>query len=374
MISREETNNLMLFKFILNSAQDSIFTKNREREYTYINPAMAALFGCCPEDLLGKKPSDVFGAEDAEVVTGVDDRTFEGQHVSEQRDILIGDRRRVFHTIQSPIYDDENRIVGICGIVRDLTEFHNLQEKLLQAEKIAATGQLAAGVAHEFNNILSIILLNAQALTQQDDISPLPPADRIRKNLNNIIRMVNRGQRIVGDLTSFIRPAEPDRESCRIETVIDDVVRLQEPQLVMERIRIVREYDPTPELYIDRSHFEQVFVNLLTNARHAIIPKESGEIRLRTRFADGHVMVSITDDGIGMDAEVQNKIFNPFFTTKGAFAKNNLNITGTGLGLPIVFAILEKYGSTIRIESRQGEGTNVVLTIPAQGVTDEVPC
>ncbi len=364
MIKNSEAENLILFNFILNSAQDSIFTKNPNREYTYINQAMARLFGCRPEDLLGKKPADVFNEENARIVNEVDDQTFLGKTISEKRELKIGNELKVFHTIQSPMYDDNERIIGICGIVRDLTEFYNMQLKLFQSERISAVGQLAAGIAHEFNNILAIIALNAQFPLLKYEEGDRSLSEKNVRNLNNILKSVNKGKSMVSDIMSFARPKEPEKTFCNIESVIEEVIRFHEHQLELEHIGIIRNYNETPKVFIDRNQFEQVFFNLFVNARHAILPNEKGNLTLQTNVENDQVVIRITDDGIGISEENQKKLFTPFFTTKGAFANDHLGINGSGLGLSIVFSIIQNHNAQINVESQQGVGTTIRILIP----------
>lgn len=350
-----------LFLFLLNSAQDSIFTKNENREYTYVNPAMARLFNCLPEDLLGRRPDELFSEDDARTVREVDDRTFAGHHVSEQREINIGQEIKLFHTNQSPIYNSDGKIIGICGIVRDLTDFYNLKLQLIQSEKQALLGQLAAGIAHEFNNLLAIISFNTQypLIEQETGKSVLSP--KVVRNLNNILKTVGKGKKIVNDLVSFARPKPPRKCRCRIEHIIDEVLRLQERQFERENIRIHKNYTKTPKVWIDRDQFEQVFLNLLINARQAITPKKGGDVTIGTDTVEGAVVVIIADNGVGMPPEILQKLFTPFFTTKGAFAKDSLGIMGTGLGLSIVRTILQNHNASIRVESEVGTGTRFIM-------------
>ena len=374
-----EIERLKLFQFILNSAQDSIFTKNLDHEYTYINPAMANLFGCEPAELLGKTPADIFSEEDAGIVNEVDNKTFQGKHVSEQKKIKIGSEEKLFHTIQSPMYDTTHQIIGICGIVRDLTDFSNLQLQLIQTEKTATIGQLAAGIAHEFNNLLAIISLNAELTMLKKEKTTL--SEKTVRNLNNIVKTVSKGKSIVSDIISFAKPSKPMRRFYNIESIIEDVLRLQEHQIEYEHIRICRSYNSTPKLFFDRSQFEQVFLNLFVNARHAIIPKEKGEIRIATYVKNDQVIVKISDNGIGMNKDVKKRLFTPFFTTKGAFAKDNLGINGTGLGLSIASTILQNHGAKITVESEPEVGTTFTVAIPIpeqyatlESDTDEGEC
>jgi PAS domain S-box-containing protein len=231
-------------------------------------------------------------------------------------------------------------------------------EQLVHSERLSAVGQLAAGVAHEFNNILTVIRLTARK--PADAMIP----ERIDRLCATVQEQTRRGAELVANLMAFARPKAPRKSRCQIESLIDSVLRLQEGPLALEGIRVVRDFSGLPEIYADVGQLEQVLLNLIINARHAMKPKGGGTLTVRTRREGERVVFEIADDGIGMSAETRSKIFTPFFTTKGAFAGDHLAIQGTGLGLSVSFSSIQEHGGEIRVESVEGRGAVFTVALP----------
>jgi len=252
-------------------------------------------------------------------------------------------------------------------MVKDVTESFahmetqkKLTEQLLQSEKLSAVGQLAAGIAHEFNNILAIILAIAKYSLLDDSIN-----NEIKENLIEITKQVTRGADIVAGMISFGKPQKPERRPSRIENIFNTSIKLQEKQLKFEKIKIEKNFFQDTEILIDPIQMQQVFINLINNSRHAIRPNGSGVITVNGFEKDGAFHISFRDNGIGMNNEIKKKIFTPFFTTKGAFSKNNYDIKGAGLGLVVIHTIIVKnHSGKISFESEENKGTVFNISIP----------
>jgi two-component system NtrC family sensor kinase len=225
------------------------------------------------------------------------------------------------------------------------------QAELLHKQKLASMGQLAAGVAHEINNPLGTIHLYAGALRKE-----LPADDPRREDLSVILRETDRCKTIVGDLLNFARQQEILAQPTDLHDLLDQAIEAVQPQAAFAQVEIQRGYSPDlPPIEADPAQLLQVFVNLLNNAAEAI--DGPGTIRLTTRHAGSSVEVEVTDDGCGIPEENLGRLFTPFFTTKGPGR-------GTGLGLSIVYGIIKMHRGQITAQSRVGQGTTFIVTLP----------
>jgi len=244
--------------------------------------------------------------------------------------------------------------------LRDLTEHRRLEQDLVHREKLAAVGSLAGGVAHEFNNLLSVIRLQAQQLLSS---APLP-VERQQALLAEVIQQTRRGASITSGMLAISRPPKGKVEPCRLESLLDEVLDFQAPAFAQERIAVERDYRSTRPIMADRDQLVQVFLNLTINARHAMRARGEGTLRVSTRDFPGEAGALIADTGIGMTSATQEKLFTPFFTTKGAYAQDGLGIQGTGLGLAVSARVVAQFGGRISVESREGVGTTFTVTFP----------
>ncbi len=172
------------------------------------------------------------------------------------------------------------------------------------------------------------------------------------------------GTDIVTDMIDLAKPKKAKREYVKIGDIINRVLRLQKKSLEFEQIKIEKNYNISDETFCDGGQLEQVLLNMIINARHAIIPKGKGTIKIDSYVDNDNLIFTIQDDGIGMDEDEKRKIFTPFFTTKGAFAKNNLGIQGNGLGLAVSYKIIESHNGSITVESEKNVGTKFIITLP----------
>ena len=259
------------------------------------------------------------------------------------------------------ILDDAGKLETVIGTIQDITEYKNLYLQLINSEKLSAVGLLASGIAHEFNNILAINSAYAQLLeiTEKDNLS-----EESLDLLHNIDIAIKRGAVIVSNIMDFANPNEPKKELLKIENVIEKVLNLQEQHLILEHIEIERNYESPEKVFVDYGQFQQVFLNLIINARHAMLHKGRGKISICLKTIDKIVQIKISDEGIGIDKENLMNIFNPFYSTKGAYAGNNMGIKGTGLGLAVSYTIIKNHNGTIRVESEKNKGTTFIIELP----------
>ncbi|HNN96835.1 MAG TPA: ATP-binding protein [Pseudomonadota bacterium] len=256
---------------------------------------------------------------------------------------------------------DGAQIVGLVLICRDITAQKAAEKQLLAAERLASVGTLAAGVAHEINNPLSVVILNIELVEhalQGLNVPRLVSAE-LSEQLSHARVAAERVRRIVRDLRLFSRVEDDKRKLVDVEAVMELTIRLAEHE-IRHRARLVRQYSGVPQVMADESRLGQVFLNLLVNAAQAIPAgnAEGNAIRITTTLgADQRVHICISDTGSGMPPEIRDRLFSPFFTTKPPGE-------GTGLGLSICQRLVSSLGGEISVQTEVGRGTEFCVKLP----------
>jgi signal transduction histidine kinase len=257
------------------------------------------------------------------------------------------------------VYSQAGDMVGCEGIAKDMTRIRNMTDQLINHEKMASVGSMAAGIAHEINTPLGIILGYTQLM--MDDFEKESEGFA---NLEIIERQTKTCRRIVADLLKFSRQSESFKTHIDLNEIIREVLSVTEHTLNINRVQVVRRFSPDlPLVFGDAEKLHQVFINLFNNAQYAM--GGGGEITVATGQEGQHVLVSVQDTGCGVSDENKNKIFEPFFTTKDVGE-------GTGLGLSVSYGIVQEHGGTITVESPvsipeagiAGPGTVFLLRFP----------
>lgn len=239
------------------------------------------------------------------------------------------------------LYDDHNIFRGCEGIAKDLTRLKTMTSQMISTEKMASVGQMAAGVAHEINTPLGIILGYSQLM--KDDF---PEDSEAFENLVVVERQSQACRKIVADLLKFSRQSGTSPKEVDINDILSDVLAITEHNLHLDHIETKRWFaENLPVIIGDEEKLRQVFVNLINNAQHAM-EYEGGVLTVRTAFSKEKNMItaSIMDTGVGIEPTIKNRIFDPFFTTKSVGK-------GTGLGLSVSYGIIEDHQGTITVES-----------------------
>lgn len=250
------------------------------------------------------------------------------------------------------------------GLERKTAELQSMQETLVQSGKMAALGELAAGIAHELNQPLQAIRGFAQEIqeitlpwaTQTD----AKVAAGLGGALKEIVGGVDKMRAIIDYLRTFTRKSTEGHEQVDVHAVIEESLKLLGAQLSARGIRITREFaKDLPTVFANPVALEQVFINLATNARDAIeaTHRGSGEVRITTRAVEKFVEVRFADDGVGMNEKTKTKVFNPFFTTKEVGQ-------GMGMGLSLSYGILNKIQGSLLVESELGKGAAFTVRLP----------
>lgn len=340
---------------LFDSSPTSIYIIDREFTLMAINMSRADLAGKSPKDLVGERCyAALYQREEP----------CEGCLVN--RSLVSGEiTRRIFRREKQdstpidleistfPIWDAEENIVQAFLFEEDVTERLQLQASLAQSEKLAAVGQLAASVAHEINNPLTIILANAELVQR---MLPSTESD-LQEMVELIIQASERASQAVRDLLDFARREHYELRPTNLNETIQRTLSLLDHELRSNSISL--QYDPAPDMPLvnaSRDHLQGVWLNLMLNAIDAVAPGP-GEIRIVTRRSADSARVMIIDNGQGIAEEHIAHIFEPFYTTKGPGQ-------GTGLGLSVCQQILARHGGEIRVDSHLGEGTTFTVVLP----------
>jgi C4-dicarboxylate-specific signal transduction histidine kinase len=236
-------------------------------------------------------------------------------------------------------------------------ELREKQEQLVQAAKLATLGELTTGVAHELNNPLNNIGLFIGNVIDSLELGCVDHASILRQ-LRNAMQQVDKATQIITHLRTFGRAAPVTHEPTRVNDVIDQSLSLLREQLKLRSIEVVLDLDPSnPTVMANPIRLEQVFMNLLTNARDALAESSKKVISINSCTESGSVVLAFADSGPGVPPALEHRIFDPFFTTKEVGA-------GTGLGLSITYGIIKDHEGSIELDNRPGEGATFVIELP----------
>jgi signal transduction histidine kinase len=245
----------------------------------------------------------------------------------------------------------DNERIGRLVIFDDVTDRAELERRLVQADKLSSIGLLAAGVAHEVNTPLAVISTYAQMLAKQ-----VAEDEQKSRILEKIARQTFRASEIVNSLLNFSRTSTSELAEVQLNRVIQETLSLLEHQLKKAGIEVRTNFDPRlAPVKGNSGKLQQVFLNLILNARDAMEPR--GLLEVTTRAGENGVVVEVIDTGHGIAPEHLSRIYDPFFTTKSARK-------GTGLGLSVTYGIIQEHQGSIEAISRPGEGTCFHLEFP----------
>jgi signal transduction histidine kinase len=235
-------------------------------------------------------------------------------------------------------------------LMKQFQELKETKDQLVQSEKLAALGTMAAGIAHEIRNPLTSLQLFVQMMAERFD------DHEFREKFTQIVPPeIERLNRIVNDLVSFAKPSKLTREPAQINEILDKTIRLSEISFKKLNVKVVREFGEVPKVTVDQQQIMQIFLNLIMNSAQAM--QTGGTLTVKTYVSEtpGKVAIDVKDTGTGISEENLKKIYAPFFTTKEA---------GTGLGLAITRRIIEEHKGEIKVKSKVGEGTTFTVELP----------
>ncbi|MGE5536137.1 MAG: PAS domain S-box protein [Acidobacteriota bacterium] len=362
------------FRLLIEGVTDyAIFMLDEGGHVTTWNAGAQKIKGYRANEIIGEHFSRFYTAEDSK--NGEPKRNLEiaardGRVEREGIRVRKNGSRFWSHVVIDAIHDENGKVVGFAKVTRDITERKRMQEELdrarealVQSQKMEAIGQLTGGIAHDFNNLLMAVLGSLELLRKR-----LPDEPKLRTLLNNAIQGAERGASLTQRMLSFARRREIELQPVDVRQVVSDMTTLLQ-QSVGPSVLIDRRFPMTLlSARTDPSQLETALLNVVVNARDAMpiggritITADEAEVEpgLDHRLKPGsYIVLSIADNGEGMDAETAARATEPFFTTKGVGK-------GTGLGLSMVHGLATQSGGTLVVKSRKGEGTTVEIWLPA---------
>ncbi|MDQ7786060.1 MAG: ATP-binding protein [Thermodesulfovibrionales bacterium] len=346
------------YKSLIENAEDIIFTVDYNGNFLSINKYGADFFKKNEPEVIGLHLSEIFAWPSGEVIQLMIRKVFDAQesrHLIHM--VIIEDQQYWFSTNLRRLWDETGNIYAVLGISRDITERKKMEEHSYYTEKLASMGTLAAGVAHEINNPLTVILGFTDML-----IEKAPPDSEAYDLLKTIERQGLNAKRVVENLLSFARHKEHRLEEVDLNKNIETVLAVMGNTLTLSKITIFKNLKTDlPMIRGDSGELQQVFFNIINNAIHAM--KGGGTLTITTNsLPDEKVTVRIADSGHGIKPDHRGRIFDPLFTTKEVGQ-------GTGLGLSVSYGIITKHGGSITFETQTKEesdnpGTVFIVTIP----------
>jgi PAS domain S-box-containing protein len=347
---------------ILESARESIYAVDMDGRFKWCNSATLSALGLKREEFIGRRVCDLVYESDRTLVSDKLQAAMKGQPQTYEMRYFSGAGKLRYARVDNSPLVVEGRTTGVLGIARDITEQKEERERAARADKLRALGQLASGVAHDFNNSLAAILGRAQLLRRQTQDDPLV------RNIEIIQTAAEDAAATVRRIQTFARksPAK-EFEMLDVKSLLHDAIEITRTRWENEaRLRgldyqVILEAEGGQHTFGSASELREVFVNLIVNAVDAM-PK-GGELSIGSLREGDRLRLRFADTGTGMPEDVRQKIFDPFFTTKGA--------QGTGLGLSVSYSIIERHEGSISVASELGGGTVFTIDLPAAAVESE---
>jgi two-component system, NtrC family, sensor kinase len=335
---------------IIESINAGVLASNLDGKIEAWNSALERLYGLSRSEALGKTLDAIFPSElRAELSQASDPHHTLNLYKFRLRN--AEEHSLIVNLSVVPLIGKQNEVIGRLLIFTDLTERVNLEDQLVQAEKLSSIGLLAAGVAHEVNTSLAVITSNAQLLMRQMDAE-----DPRSRTLDKIIKQAFRASDIANNLLKFSRVSGSEYSDLELNRVISETLSLVEPMLKAAKITVNAQLgEALPAVHGNAGKLQQVFMNLIMNARDAM--PRGGELTIATEAENSSVHVEVSDNGVGIPSDHLHKIFDPFFTTK-------TTSRGMGLGLAVTYGIIREHSGSIQVDSVVGRGTTFRVELP----------
>jgi PAS domain S-box-containing protein len=369
---------------IIQGSKDGIVICDKQGYILSINEAMAEMLGLEKHDMVGRHSAELHGddaAEKKKVRDKIGDLLEKG-FASYETSYLRKDGTTVDVECYNSMIRNNDEFIGGISIVRNITERNKMQQQMAQSEKLRSLGEMAGGVAHDFNNVLAAILGRVQLLKSQCK----PPDGRGEKRASMLdmvksLEIVERasldGAEIVRRIQEFSRKRVDDMDFAPVDinNLLDNALEFtgarwrNEAESKGITIEVQKDYAPIPCTFGSASELREVFTNLINNALDAM--PDGGTLSIKTLREGARIILTIADTGVGIPEAIRDRIFDPFFTTKG--------VRSTGLGMSISYSIIDRHKGTITVESEEGMGTVFTIQLPVheQAMKEEravMPC
>lgn len=344
---------------VVNQSSNIVCITDKNQEIEYVNPYFTEITGYKLNDMIGKPISMLYVEADSKFIKEIWEAVKSGKAWTGNIQNMKKDSSHYWErqTI-TPIFSKNGELTNYLISGSDITKELLVQQKLIESDKLSAIGTLAAGVAHEFKNYLGGIIGNASF--SLDELESDDGIEIARDTLKRIIDMGEKANDVAMSLLTFSKTRPEDFQIEDIEKLIIKTIKLVEIDLKKTSIEVITHFENVQPIEISSGKIQQLLLNLLINAKQAV--KQNGVISVMTKTIKDKVEIRISDSGSGISKDNLEKIFDPFFSTKGVWGKDD--IAGTGMGLSICRNIAREHGGDITVESVEGLGTTFYLTLP----------
>ncbi|MFZ1684014.1 MAG: PAS domain S-box protein [Candidatus Zixiibacteriota bacterium] len=328
----------------------------------YVNPKFTAVHGYSAEEVIGK-PIDVLMVSPAGKDAALEmwNAARAGRVWKGVVQVQSADGHKLWiRRVASPVYDSSHTIISILIVGEDITSEMQAQQKAMEQDKLAAVGVLAAGVSHEFKNYLGGIIGNASFALEELESGSQDSLALARETLSQIIGMSERANQVAMSLLTYSKARPEEFAATNLRPLVLNTINLVEKELRNRSIELITHFEDAPEVNVSASKIQQLLLNLLLNAEHAI--QESGVISVALSSDTRNLYLRVGDTGCGIPQENLSRIFDPFFSTKGVWGKDK--VVGTGMGLAICRNVAREHQGDLTVESTVGIGTTFTLRIP----------
>ncbi len=351
---------------LVETINDIVYTVDLEGRFTYVSPMVKLITEYTDEQLLGREFIEIIDSPYKDlVVQKFSDGLQSGETATYEIEILTKNETVVPVELNvAPLTDNKGDLIGRIGVARDITGRYQeeakrkeMEMRALTQDKLASVGEIATGVAHEINQPLSYIKIILES-TLNDIENKQLDNEELSGDFNESLRQVNKISSIISHLRTFGRTNVKSFSPVKLSGVLNDTLILMNERLRIKNITIdIQGIENLPLLYGNHVKLEQVFVNLIQNSMDAMEKQGKGGIILTAEVKNNEAVITYSDTGEGVDQKLQEKIFEPFFTTKEAGK-------GTGIGLSIVYGIIQEHKGTITFVSEKGKGATFTITLP----------
>jgi PAS domain S-box-containing protein len=355
-------NSQHLLQDILDNSTAMISVKDPQGRYILVNHGYERLFHSNSESLVGKTIFDLLSPEHAHRVSASDQRVFaSGKVLETEESIPHDDGLHTYIVIKSPLRDAEGKPYALCSIATDITEWKRLQADLTRASRVSSMGELSASLAHEIIQPIAAAVTNANScllwLSREE-----PDLEEARAAASRIVQSGRRAGEIIKRIRLLFKQDNLEWEWVDLNEIIREMVLLLHTEAILYSVFVQTELTADlPAVRGDRVQLQQVLMNLMMNSIDAMKDTDGRrEITIQSQHEDGQVLISVSDTGVGLPPEQEDKIFSAFFTTK---------THGTGMGLRISRSIIESHGGRLWAADNSPRGARFCFTLPTDGVT-----
>ncbi|MBU2559897.1 PAS domain S-box protein, partial [archaeon] len=339
------------YRSLIETMNDGVGIIDKDNSISFANKRFGEILEYAPVELIGKEVFSLLDEKNREML---------------REELQIGTGKASIYELEwttktgkrvptlvsaAPLYDEKGKYKGSFVVITDITERKRFEQQLRQSEKLAATGKLAASIAHEINNPLSGIKNCIYILMDETE------KDKSKEYLEMADKELDRIARIVRQMLDFYRPnKEEAMVPTKINEVIGEVLNFMKPQLEKQNVKFSNEFDPDlPEIMASGEQLKQVFINLILNAMDAM--PSNGNLIIKTKFDNKNIKIEFNDNGYGIPEDELENLFDPFYSTKKEGK-------GTGLGLSVSYGIIRAHNGMVDVWSEEGEGTTFTITLP----------